>query len=107
MTLESVENLFCRRRAEITAEMCKKCVEHVEHVELSYWKTNKISKWINLKYHWMQMKKKVTLNSTVIKRIFNFLMCKCELMIVEVYFQTQLLPVLSKFDFFRFMVVRN
>ena len=32
---ESVEKLFRKRRAEITAEMCKKCVEHVEHVELS------------------------------------------------------------------------
>ena len=42
MTLESVEKLFRRRRADITAEMCKKCVEHVEHVELSYWKTDRI-----------------------------------------------------------------
>ena len=36
MALESVEKLFRKRRAEITAEMCKKCVEDVEHVELSY-----------------------------------------------------------------------
>ena len=42
MTLESVGKLFHKRRAEITAEMCKKCVEHVEHVELSYWKTDRI-----------------------------------------------------------------
>ena len=42
MTLESVEKLFRKRRAEITAEMCKKCVEHVEHIELSYWKTDRI-----------------------------------------------------------------
>ena len=42
MTLESVEKLFRKRRAEITAEMCKKCVEHVEHVELSYWETDRI-----------------------------------------------------------------
>ena len=42
MTLEFVEKLFRKRRAEITAEMCKKCVEHVEHVELSYWKTDGI-----------------------------------------------------------------
>ena len=41
MTLESVE-LFRKRRAEITAEMCKKCAEHVEHVELSYWKTDRL-----------------------------------------------------------------
>ena len=54
------------------------------------------------------MKKKVILNSTVIKRIFNFLMCKCELIILlEIYFQTQFLSVLSKFDFSRFTVVRN
>ena len=83
MTLESVEKLFRKRRAEITAEMCKKCAEHMEHVELSYWKTDRIIdlKMDHLKYHWMQMKKKVILNSTVIKRIFNFLMCKCELII--------------------------
>ena len=54
MTLGAVEKLFRKRRAGITAEMCK---------------------------NWMQMKKKVILNSTVIKRIFNFLMCKCELII--------------------------
>ena len=42
MTPESVEKLFRKRRTEITAEMCKKCVEHVEHVELSYWKTDRI-----------------------------------------------------------------
>ena len=42
MTLESVEKLLLKRREEITAEMCKKCVEHVEHVELSYWKTDRI-----------------------------------------------------------------
>ena len=42
MTLESVEKLFRKRRAKITAEMCKKSAEHVEHVELSYWKTDRI-----------------------------------------------------------------
>ena len=42
MTLESVEKLFCKRRAEITAEMCEKCVQHVEHVERSYWKPDRI-----------------------------------------------------------------
>ena len=42
MTLESVEKLFRKRRAEITAEMCKKCVEYVEHFELSYWKADRI-----------------------------------------------------------------
>ena len=42
MTLESVEKLFRNRRAEITAEMFKKCVEHMEHVEFSYWKTDRI-----------------------------------------------------------------
>ena len=41
MTLESVEKLFRKRRAETTAEMCK-CVERVEHVELCYWKTDRI-----------------------------------------------------------------
>ena len=42
MTLESVEKLFLNRTAEITAEMCKKCVENVEHIELSFWKTDRI-----------------------------------------------------------------
>ena len=42
MILESVEKLFRKRRGEITAEMCRKCVEHVEQVELSYWKTDRI-----------------------------------------------------------------
>ena len=42
MTPESAEKLFRKRRTEITVEMCKKCVEHVEHIELSYWKTDRI-----------------------------------------------------------------
>ena len=42
MTLESVEKLFRKRRVESTAEMGKKCVEHVEQVELSCWKTDRI-----------------------------------------------------------------
>ena len=52
MTLESVEKLFHKQREEITAEMCKKCVEHVEHVELSYWKTDRI---IDLKMNQLEI----------------------------------------------------
>ena len=33
--IEPMKNYFA-------SEMCKKCVEHVEHVELSYWKTDRI-----------------------------------------------------------------
>ena len=29
MTLKSVETLFRERRSQITAEKCKKCIEHV------------------------------------------------------------------------------
>ena len=43
MTLKSVEALFFReRRSQITAEKCKKCIEHVKKVELSHWKTDRI-----------------------------------------------------------------
>ena len=42
MTLKSVEALFRERRSQITAEKCKKCIEHVKKVELFYWKTDRI-----------------------------------------------------------------
>ena len=42
MTRKSVEALFRERRSQITAEKCKKCIEHVKKVELSYWKTDRI-----------------------------------------------------------------
>ena len=31
-----------KRRAEISSTICKNCVEHVKHVEGSYWKTDRI-----------------------------------------------------------------
>ena len=42
MTLKPVEALFRERRSQITSEKCKKCIEHVKKVELSYWKTDRI-----------------------------------------------------------------
>ena len=42
MTLECAEKLFRRKREELTAELCKKCVDHVKDVEISYWKTERI-----------------------------------------------------------------
>ena len=42
MTLKSVIALFRERRSQITAEKCKKCIEHAKKVELSYWKTDRI-----------------------------------------------------------------
>ena len=42
MILKSVEALFRERRSQITAEKCKKCIEHVKKVEPSYWKTDRI-----------------------------------------------------------------
>ena len=42
MTLKSVEVLFREQRSQITAEKCKKCIEHIKKVELSYWKTDRI-----------------------------------------------------------------
>ena len=42
MTLKAAEELFRKRCAEISSKMCKNCVEHVKHVEKSYWKTDRI-----------------------------------------------------------------
>ena len=42
VTRKSVEALFRERRSQITAEKCKKCIEHVKKVDLSYWKTDRI-----------------------------------------------------------------
>ena len=42
VTLKSVEVLFQERRSQITAEKCKRCIEHVKKVELSYWTTDRI-----------------------------------------------------------------
>lgn len=42
MTIESVENLFRKRREEITAEICRNCVKHVRRVEEEYWETDRI-----------------------------------------------------------------
>ena len=42
LTLNHVEELFRKRRAEISSTICKNCVEHVKHVEESYWKTDRI-----------------------------------------------------------------
>ena len=41
-TLKSVEELFRKRRAEIKADICRNCLEHVKHVEKSYWETDRI-----------------------------------------------------------------
>ena len=42
MTLQSVEILLAKRREEITAEICKNCVEHAEQVENLYRKTDRV-----------------------------------------------------------------
>ena len=42
MTPKSVKALFRERRSQITAEKCKKCIEHIKKVKLSYWKTDRI-----------------------------------------------------------------
>ena len=42
LTLNHVEELFRKRRAEISSTICKNCVAHVKHVEESYWKTDRI-----------------------------------------------------------------
>ena len=42
LTLNHVEELFRKRRAEISSTICKNCVEHVKHVQESYWKTDRI-----------------------------------------------------------------
>ena len=40
--MKFAEELFGRRRDELTPEICKKCVDHVKEVENSYWKTDRI-----------------------------------------------------------------
>ena len=72
--------------------MCKKCAEHVEHVELSYWKTDRI---IDLKMDQLEISLDANEEESDIE------------LDSEVYFQTQFLPVLTKFDFSCCMVVRN
>ena len=54
MTMKFAEELFRRRRDELTPEICKKCVDHVKEVENSYWKTDRIinEKWINWSSPW-------------------------------------------------------
>ena len=42
LILNYAEELFRKRRAEISSTICKNCVEHVKHVEESYWKTDRI-----------------------------------------------------------------
>lgn len=44
LTIESVENLFRKRREEISSNsnICKNCIQHVRHVEENYWKTDRI-----------------------------------------------------------------
>ena len=37
-----MKNSFHKRRAEISSTICKNCVEHVKHVEESYWKMDRI-----------------------------------------------------------------
>ena len=33
--------IFISFKAEISSKICKSCVEHVKHVEKSYWKTDR------------------------------------------------------------------
>ena len=42
LTLNHVEELFRKRRAEISSTICKNCAEHVKHVEELYWKADRI-----------------------------------------------------------------
>ena len=42
MTMKFAEELFRRRRDELTPETCKKCVDDLKEVENSYWKTDQI-----------------------------------------------------------------
>ena len=42
LTLNHLEELFRKRRAEISSTICKNCLEHFKHVEESYWKMDRI-----------------------------------------------------------------
>ena len=56
--------------------MCKKCVEHVEHVELSYWNTDRI---IDLKMDQLEISLDTNEEESDIE--LDNLMCKFELII--------------------------
>ena len=47
--MKFAEELFRRRRDELTPEICKKCVDHVKEVENSYWKTDQTDQIIDEK----------------------------------------------------------
>ena len=42
MTFKAVEELFRKRCANISSKICKNYVKHVQHVEKSSWKTDRI-----------------------------------------------------------------
>ena len=42
MTLKAVEELFRKRRTDISSKICKNYLKHVKHLEKSYWKTDSI-----------------------------------------------------------------
>ena len=55
--MKFAEELFRRRRDELTPEICKKCVDHVKEVEKSYCLTGKqielsMKRWINWNSPW-------------------------------------------------------
>ena len=42
MTLKAVEELFSKRRVDVSSKVCKNYVKPIKHMEKSYWKTDKI-----------------------------------------------------------------
>ena len=54
--MKFAEELFRRRRDELTPEICKTCVDHEKEVENCYWKTDRIingqKRWINWNSPW-------------------------------------------------------
>ena len=42
MTIKAVEELFRKRRADISSKVCKNYVKHVKHVEKPHWETDRI-----------------------------------------------------------------
>ena len=42
MSLDSVKNLFRKKRGELPEDFWRKCVEHVEKIEENYWESDRI-----------------------------------------------------------------
>ena len=54
-------------KAEISSKICKHCVEHVKHVEKSYWKTDRTIPGVPKKVHKFEIKNTCSENRSISK----------------------------------------